>query len=101
MRAGSSGAAAPDGVVTVVGRYLNLETLEAHVRDVAAPCAHQARVHRERLDRDERRDVGPAFMADGQVGADRVQGGKGVQRQASELDVGVEPIGECLRDALG
>ena len=27
--------------------------------------------------------------------------GKGVQRQASELDVGVEPVGERLRDALG
>ncbi len=71
------------------------------MRDMAAPCAHQARVHRERLDRDERRDVGPAFMADGQVGADRVQRGKGVQREASELDVGVEPVGERFRDALG
>ena len=82
------------------GGMLYLEAFEAHVLDVPAPCADEARLHRERLDGDERRDIGPPAVADGQVGANRMQHRKGMQCQAAQLDLGVEPVTECFRDAL-
>jgi hypothetical protein len=65
-----------------------------------APCADQAGSHGERLDGDERRHVGAAAVADGQVVAFGVERREEVERQPVELDLGVEAIGEGFGDAL-